>query len=173
MPTLQSVYQYLNPCRPVSAEMYVIASEYVQLGIGVAVEYESSYQSLQIAQAVETALRSYLWPLTPGGMDGTGWPLGRTIRQLELEVVVSKVAGVTEVNGLNIFSVLSTGVYQLVNADSSGSPEILLSSWQLPELLEVVVETSPDGTPATVPAVLVPQPEADSAVAVPVVPTVC
>jgi hypothetical protein len=173
MPTLQSVYQYLNPCRPVTAEMYVIASEYVQLGIGVAVEYKSGYQSLQVAQAVETALRSYLWPLGPGGMDGTGWPLGRTIRQLELEVVVSKVAGVTEVNGLNLFSVLSTGVYQLVNADSSGSPEILLSRWQLPELLEVVVETSPDGTPATVPAVLVPPPETDSTVAVPVVPTVC
>jgi hypothetical protein len=173
MPTLQSVYQYLNPCRPVTSEMYVIASEYVQLGIGVAVEYKSGYQSLQVAQAVETALRSYLWPLGPGGMDGTGWPLGRTIRQLELEVVVSKVAGVTEVNGLNLFSVLSTGVYQLVNADSSGSPEILLSSWQLPELLEVVVETSPDGTPATVPAVLAPPPETDSTVAVPVVPTVC
>ena len=31
MPTLQTVYQYLNPCRPVTAEMYVIASEYVQL----------------------------------------------------------------------------------------------------------------------------------------------
>ncbi|MGA3132228.1 MAG: putative baseplate assembly protein [Terracidiphilus sp.] len=173
MPTLQTVYQYLNPCRPVAAEMYVIASEYVQLGIGVAVEYKSGYQSIEVAQAVETAVRSYLWPLAPGGMDGTGWPLGRTVRQLELEVVVSKVAGVTEVNGLNLFSLLSTGAYQLVNADSSGSPEILLSNWQLPELLQVIVETSPDGSPASVPATLTPPTETDPTVAVPVVPNVC
>jgi predicted phage baseplate assembly protein len=173
MPTLQTVYQYLNPCRPVTAEMYVIASEYVQLGIAVAVEYKSGYQSLQVAQSVETALRSYLWPIAPGGMDQTGWPLGRTVRLLELEVVISKVAGVTEVDGLNLFSVLSSGAYQLLTADSSGSPEIILSSWQLPELLQVIVITSPDGTTGAAPTVLTPPPENDSTVAVPVVPNVC
>jgi predicted phage baseplate assembly protein len=173
MPTLQTVYQYLNPCRPVTAEMYVIASEYVQLGISVAVEFKSGYQSLQVAQAVETALRSYLWPIAPGGMNQTGWPLGRTVRQLELEVVVSQVAGVTEVNGLNLFSVLASGAYQLVGADSSGSPEITLSSWQLPELLQVIVITNPDGTTGTASTVLTPPPENDSTVAVPVVSNVC
>jgi hypothetical protein len=88
--------------------------------------------------------------------------------------VVSNVPGVTEVNGLNLFSVLSTGAYQLVSADSSGSPEILLSNWQLPELLEVVVIASPDGTPSTVPTSLnAAASTANQPVPVPVVPDVC
>jgi hypothetical protein len=172
-PTLETVYQYLNPCRPVAAELYVIASEYVGLSIGVGVEVKTGYGLLQVSQAVETALRSYLWPLAPGGPNSTGWPLGRSVRSLELEVVVSRVPGVIEVNGLNLFTVLNSGAYQLVSADSSGSPEILLDSWQLPETLEVVVVASPDGTPADVPTTLTTPPETDATVAVPVVPTVC
>ena len=172
-PTLETVYQYLNPCRPVTAEMYVIASDYVDLAIGVAIEVKTGYQTLQVSQAVETALRSYLWPLAPGGVDSTGWPLGRTVRQLELEVIVSQVPGVIEVNGLNLFTPLNSGGYQLVTADSSGSPEIALESWQLPEVLDVVVVASPDGTASAVPTTLTPTPETDTTVAVPVVPAVC
>ena len=173
-PTLETVYQYLNPCRPVSAEMYVIASEYVGLGIGVGIEVKSGYGLLQVSQAVETALRSYLWPLAPGGLDNTGWPLGRNVRALELEVVVSQVPGVVDVDGLTLFQVLSSGAYQMLKADSSGSPELTLQSWQLPEVLDVVVMASPDGTPSTVPTSLTPEPENDPTAAVPVVtPTVC
>ncbi len=172
-PTLETVYQYLDPCRPVAAEMYVIASEYVGLGIAVGIEVKTGFGLLQVSQAVETALRSYLWPLAPGGVDSTGWPLGRNVRNLELEVVVSQVPGVIEVNGINLFQVLPSGAYQLLTADSSGSPELVLDSWQLPEVLAVSVIASPDGTPATVPTTLTPAPETDNTVAVPVVPTIC
>ncbi|MGD0096991.1 MAG: baseplate J/gp47 family protein [Terracidiphilus sp.] len=172
-PTLETVYRYLDPSRPVTAEMYVIASEYVGLGIAVGVEVKSGFGLLQVSQAVETSLRSYLWPLAPGGVDNTGWPLGRNVRNLELEVVVSQVPGVIEVNGINLFGVLSSGAYQLLAADSSGSPELVLESWQLPEVLDVVVIASPDGTPSTVPTTLTPPPETDTTVAVPVVPTIC
>jgi hypothetical protein len=153
--------------------MYVIASDYVGLGIGVGVEVKTGYGLVAVSQAVETALRSYLWPLAPGGPNSTGWPLGRAVRNLELEVVVSQVPGVIEVNGLNLFTKLSSGAYQLVTADSSGSPEIVLENWQLPEVLDVVVVASPDGTPSAVPNPLAPPPETDPAVAVPVVPNVC
>ena len=173
-PTLETVYHYLDPSRPVAAEMYVIASEYVGLGIAVAVEVKTGFGLLQVSQAVETALRSYLWPLAPGGIDNTGWPLGRNVRNLELEVVVSQVPGVIEVNGINLFQVLASGAYQLLATDASGSPELTLKSWQLPEVLEVVVIASPDGTPSMVPTTMTPPPETDTTVAVPVVtPTIC
>ncbi len=173
-PTLETVYSYLDPCRPVTAEMYVIASEYVGLGIAVGIEVKSGYGLLQVSQAVETALRSYLWPLAPGGLDNTGWALGRNVRALELEVVVSQVPGVVDVDGLNLFQVLSSGSYQMLQADSSGSPELTLQSWQLPEVLDVVVIASPDGTQSTVPTTMTPAPETDTTVAVPVVtPTIC
>lgn len=171
-PMLQTVYQYLSPRTPVTAEMYVIASEYVDLGIAVAVEVKTGYQLLQVSQAVETALRSYLWPIAPGGPDTTGWPLGRHVRSLELEVVVSQVPGVIEVNGLDLFTPLATGNYQQLPTDASGKSTLTLSSWQLPEVLAVVVAAGPDGSGIGVPP-MVPPVETDPTVAVPIVPSVC
>jgi hypothetical protein len=172
-PTLETVYGYLDPRRPVTAEMYVIASEYVGLGISVAVEVKTGFGLLQVSQAVETALRSYLWPIAPGGTDNTGWPLGRGVRSLELEVIVSQVPGVIEVNGLNLFVPLAAGGYQQLATDANGASELTLSSWQLPEVLEVTVAAGPDGSGIEVPAALTPAPETDTTVAVPIVPTVC
>ncbi len=172
-PTLETVYQYLDPRTPVAAEMYVIASEYVGLGIAVAVEVKTGYGLLQVSQAVETALRNYLWPIPPGGADNTGWPLGRGVRSLELEVMVSQVAGVIEVNGLNLFQPLAAGGYQQLSTDASGTSELTLKSWQLPEVLDVIVSAGPDGSGIVVPTGLTPQPETDATVAVPIVATVC
>jgi predicted phage baseplate assembly protein len=171
-PLLETVYQYLNPRRPVTAEMYVIATDYVGLGISVAVEVKTGYGLLQVSQAVETALRSYLWPIPPGGSDNTGWPLGRNVRSLELEVIVSQVPGVIEVNGLNLFQPLGAGGYQLLTS-ASGKPDLVLKSWQLPEVLEVTVAAGADGSGIQAPTSLTPPPETDTSVAVPVVPPVC
>jgi predicted phage baseplate assembly protein len=176
-PMLETVYQYLSPRTPITAEMYVIASEYVGLGIAVAVEVKTGYGLLAVSQAVETALRSYLWPLpladgSGGGPDASGWPLGRTVRSLELEVIVSQVRGVIEVNGLNLFTVLPSGQYQQVAVDSSNNAEFTLSGWQLPETLAVSVAAGPDGSGiGTEP--LTPPVETDNSVAVPIVPNVC
>lgn len=172
-PLLEAVYQYLDPRRPVAAEMYVIASEYMGLGISVAVEVKTGYGLLQVSQAVETALRSYLWPIAPGGPGNTGWPLGRGVRSLELEVIVSQVPGVIEVNGLNLFQPLAAGGYQQLTTDASGKSEFTLQSWQLPEVLEVIVSAGPDGSGIQAPTSLTPAPETDTTVAVPIVPTVC
>ena len=57
---LENVYAYLNPKRPVAAEMYVIGTEYVDLGLSVAVEVRSGFGLLQVSQQVELALRTYL-----------------------------------------------------------------------------------------------------------------
>jgi hypothetical protein len=70
---LESVYAYLDPKRPVAAEMYVIATEYVGLGLSVAVEVRSGFGLLQVSQQVEEALRAYLWPVPPGGSGNQGW----------------------------------------------------------------------------------------------------
>ena len=172
-PLLETVYQYLNPRRPITAEMYVIASDYVGLGISVAVEVKTGYGLLQVSKAVETALRSYLWPISPGGADNTGWPLGRNVRSLELEVIVSQVPGVIEVNGLNLFTPLSAGGYQQLATDASGKSELTLKSWQLPEVLDVTVAAGADGSGIAVPTNLTPPPETDTTVAVPIVPNVC
>jgi hypothetical protein len=152
--------------------MYVIATEYIGLGLSVAVEVRSGFGLLQVIQQVETALRTYLWPVPPGGPTNQGWPLGRTVRSFELDVIVSQVPGVVEVNGLNLFTPVSGGGYQPVTPDSSGNSEIPLLSWQLPELLQVLVTGGADGSGVT-PASLTPGVQTDNSVAVPVVPPVC
>jgi hypothetical protein len=172
-PMLQTVYQYLTARTPVTAEMYVIASEYVGLGISAAVEVKTGYGLLQVSQAVEAALRGYLWPIGAGGPSASGWPLGRHVRSLELEVIVSQVPGVIEVNGLNLFVPMSSGDYRQLAGDASGKYELTLESWQLPEALEVLVTAGPDGSGIAVPTSLTPAVETDTAVAVPIVPTVC
>ncbi len=171
-PLLENVYAYVNPKTPVAAEMYVIGTDYVGLGLSVAVEVQSGFGLLQVAQQVELALRTYLWPVPPGGANGQGWPLGRTVRSLELEVIVSRVAGVVEVNGLLLFLPLGGGTYQQIPVDGSGASELTLQSWQLPELLQVLVTPGTDGSGVT-PGALTPELQTDNTVAVPIVPSVC
>jgi hypothetical protein len=127
-----------------------------------------------VGNQVEQALRGYLWPLAPGGAANLGWPLGRLVRSLELEVIVSQVPGVVEVNDLLLFQYLASGSYQALPADQNNQSELSLLTWQLPELLQVLVTTGPDGSGVTAPATLTPAPSTGpNTVAVPIVPQVC
>lgn len=154
--------------------MYVIGTEYVPLGISVAVEVRSGFDVLQVSKQVELALRNYLWPTAPGGSDNSGWPLGRTVRSLELEVAVSRVDGVVEVNGLLLFQMLASRVYEPLPVDANDRSELTLQSWQLPELLQVSVTAGPDGSGVmpdkSIPATVAADP---NTVAVPIVPKLC
>jgi len=94
------------------------------------------------------------------------------VRSLELEVIVSQVPGVSEVNGLLLFLPQAAGGYQQIPANGSGNAELTLESWQLPELLQVLVTAGPDGS-GVEPGTLAPDVQTDNTVAVPVVPSVC
>jgi hypothetical protein len=85
---------------------------------------------------------------------------------------VSQVPGVIEVDGLELFIPLSAGGYQQLPTDASGKSTLTLDTWQLPEVLAVVVAAGPDGNQVDVPPLTAPV-ESDPTVAVPIVPTVC
>ena len=94
------------------------------------------------------ALKRLLWPLPPGGIDGGGWPLGRDVREREIEVEISRVAGVLEVGGINLFR-RADGVHGpewrlLPRNTADPTQSLALEDWQLPELLSVLVV---DGAP--------------------------
>ena len=109
-----------------------------------------------VAQQVEDALRRYLWPLQPGGTLQTGWPLGRTVRSLELEVIVSQVPGVVEVNGVQLFLKQQDNSYATVR-QAPRSRRSRSSRYQLPELLRVKVVAGPDGSGVAPAASLEPE----------------
>lgn len=171
-PLLETAFRHLNARKPVAAELYVIGTEYVGIGISVAVEVLAGFDARVVSQQVEDALRRYLWPLQPGGALQTGWPLGRTVRSLELEVIISQVPGVVEVNGAQLFLKQSDNSYTAVSAGAT-QQEVVLKMYQLPELLRVKVVAGPDGSGVAPPTSLEPDVDPDAGVAVPVVPKVC
>ena len=177
-PFIERLHAHLSPRTPLATELYVIGCEYVPLGLATGVAIRAGHDRDATLFAVREALKRLLWPLAPGGIDGAGWPLGRDVRERELEVEISRVAGVAEVGGINLFR----------RADGEHGPEwrllprntidpsqtLTLDGWQLPELLSVLVVDAQPGEGAPTDLRALPNPFADAdAVAVPVAPEVC
>jgi hypothetical protein len=134
---LSRVHKYLDERRPIGVELYVIGPEYIPLGVGVAITIREGFQKHQVLQEVKGALYDFLWPLAPGGHKQTGWPLGRTVDNQELAVIVARVAGVLTVEGVTLFQHDANKRWERV----SGGLEHQMNfrEWQFPELLEVAV----------------------------------
>jgi predicted phage baseplate assembly protein len=170
-PMIEAVHEHLSLRAPVATELYVIGCEYVPLGVSIGVTVRDGFGRDAVLQGVREGLKRVLWPLSPGGPDGTGWPLGREVRDRELEVEVSRLPGIAAVAGVNLF-IRNLDQWQLVpRGEACGPARLSLAEWQLPELLSVVVVEG-DAAPADLRRV--PNPfAAETGVAVPVVPEVC
>lgn len=185
-PFIERMHAYLSARTPLATELYVIGCEYVPLGVSVGVRIREGFARDQVLYEVREAIRRLLWPLPPGGAGREGWPLGRSVRDRELEVEVSRVAGVLEVGGPNLFERFDDSWRQVSPSGVEGAQTLKLREWQLPELLSIVVveDTSVGGmgvggagTRIDAPTDLhgLPNPFAEkNAVAVPVVvPEIC
>jgi hypothetical protein len=173
-PFIEKVHRWLSSRVPLACELYLIGCEYVPLGLAVGVTIRDGHARDEVLFEVRKSLRRLLWPLPPGGSDGAGWALGRDVKSRELEVEVSRVAGVLEVTGLSLFERANDGASAAWRAVArhpvDGTQALVLTAWQLPELLSVIVVDGP--APDNLNAL--PNPFADAtAVAVPVVPEVC
>jgi predicted phage baseplate assembly protein len=177
-PFIERLHAHFSTRTPLATELYVIGCEYVPLGMATAVTIREGHDRDATLFAVREALKRLLWPLPPGGIENGGWPLGRSVREREVEVEISRVAGVGEVGGINLFR-RAEGEHgpewRLLPRNAADPAQTLtLEAWQLPELLSVlVVDAQPgEGAPGDLRAL--PNPFADAdAVAVPVEPEVC
>jgi predicted phage baseplate assembly protein len=140
-PLLEAVHRHLDTRRALTTELYVIGCEYVALGLGVGVTVRDGFAHDETMHAVREGLRAVLWSLSPGGASGTGWQLGRAVSDRELEVAVARVPGVNTVTGVRLFERRNDGWQPISVPDRSGSFVLPMRSWQLPELLSVVVRT--------------------------------
>jgi predicted phage baseplate assembly protein len=175
-PFLEAVYSWLDVRRPLGVELYVIGCEYVPVAVSVAITVGESAAPETTLQAVKEALTHCLWPLTGGGFDGKGWPLGRALSNRELAVEVARVQGVSEIAGLNLFTRNpSSSAWVGVGDSKSGREQnIALERWQLPELLAVVAVADDSATGAPLSVAPSSNINADpNSVAVPVVPDLC
>jgi predicted phage baseplate assembly protein len=166
-PFIETVYRRLADRKPLGTELYVIGCEYVPLAITVGIDNPGGREETHTA--VKAALQKYLFALPPGGPQARGWPLGRTVKRRELEIVVSRVEAVTGVYGPNLFRPVN-GTWERVTAGGDNeNAEITLLPWQLPELIGVIVATGEAPLEFKSPA---PTKVRDG-FAIPVVPEIC
>jgi hypothetical protein len=173
-PLIEAVHAHLDARRPLATELYVIGCEYVPVGVSLAVGLRDDAPLDETLQQIRAAIARLLWPLAPGGHDGSGWPLGRSVVDRELEVEVARVPGVATVAGVNLFTRALDG-WQLVARGASGTQALTLAPWQLPELMQVLPAAG-DAAPEELGGATLPSPAGGSRgtrVAIPVVPEVC
>ncbi len=183
-PLLETVFAHLDARRPLTTELYVVGPEYTPIAVSVGVVPRDDVGPDEVVYQVREAIRGFLWPLLPGGDDGVGWPLGGTVKNGEIEVAVARVAGISRVSDVRLFTreVLAPASngsppqvrWNQVTPNDQGVASIQLRPWQLPELL--ALEVSADGVAATqiraVPTVTGAEKE-EGEVPVPVIPEVC
>lgn len=178
-PFLEAVHGYLDARRPLGTELYVIGCEYVPLGLAVGITIGDGFDRDSVILAVRDGLRVFLWPLAPGGTDGNGWTLGRSVQEREIEVMVARVPGVQRVSPVKLFEKRNDAWRLITSAGACAPTALTLRPWQLPELLSVVVAEG--DTPNDLSGVPNPFAQAGqggqggdrTGIAVPVVPEVC
>ncbi|MBV9931293.1 MAG: putative baseplate assembly protein [Alphaproteobacteria bacterium] len=168
-PMLETVYGWLDQRRPLATELYVIAPDYVPIGVSAAVELSDPDQRDAVLDLVSDAIRLHLWPLAPGGPDGQGWPLGRAVDDRLIETAVARVPGVRTVAPVRLFTRRPGGAGGWVPvAEANGRRTIAVQPWQLPELAMLAVGVGADAA-----ASLPPGGAGDGGLAIPVVPELC
>ncbi len=161
---LRQVAAYLNPRRPVTAELYVIPPTYVDIAVAVGIRTRDGYQPDAVRRWTELILRQYLAPLPPYGPEGAGWPLGRAVRGAELEAVAVQVEGLEYLEGeLRLARRGATGWTPL--------PLVPLKPWEVPRLAEITVVTGSPLLPGA--GYGSPPPPPGDPVVVPLPPEVC
>jgi hypothetical protein len=172
-PFIEKVYAYLDNRRPLATELYVIGCEYIQIGLSVGITVNDGSAYDQVVNDVRESLKRYLWSLAPHGPNAEGWPLGKSVRDRELEVAVARVPGVNGVNGINIFKRDNSAWKRLERAQACDGVELPLETWQLPELLAVVVSTDGSVSDDLRAAPVAFDGDLGGGIAVPIVPEVC
>lgn len=170
-PMLETVHAWLDERRPLATELYVIGCDYVPIGLSASVELVDGRSREAVLDAVAEAIRLHLWPLQPGGPDGLGWPLGRTVDDRMIETAIGRVPGVRTVAPVRLFTQRpGQKRWQAVAEDATGRGRIALQRWQLPELVMLSVSEGDTASPTLPP---LGSAIGEDAVAIPVVPEVC
>ncbi|MGD1094989.1 MAG: putative baseplate assembly protein [Bryobacteraceae bacterium] len=126
---LQAVCNYLEPRRLLTTEIHVVGPAYQDLTVSVGFDIVAGQDIADVAEAVKTAISSYLSPLT-GGPAGTGWPLQKPVVDRELLAQAARVPGISDIRNVLMW-------------DSSGASiqTLPIANLQLPRLDNVAANS--------------------------------
>lgn len=168
---IERVRAHLEPRRPLGTELFVIAPDYVPIGLGVAVTIRDGFAEEEVVNDLRAALRAFFWPLAGGGRDGAGWPLGQAVLSLEAELIAARVTGVRLAAGVSLFTRDAAGYLAVPKDAQTGAQMLELDPWQLPELLQIEVAVGAAQPPSSISDT--GGTAGSGGTAVPVVPEVC
>jgi len=101
---LECVLDYLRSSSVPTAQISVVAPDYVHIDVTTEIVVEDPDSASQVELAVKLALTAFLHPLT-GGPGGAGWDFGRMPRKSDFFVVIEGVPGVSYVRDVSFFAV--------------------------------------------------------------------
>ena len=150
-PMLSAVTDFLDERRLIGTELYVIGPEYKPVSVSISVNIKDGFEPDKVIAEVENILRVFLAPVAPGGREGDGWKLGRSLTNLELEIVAAQVVGLEAIFGVNLFERNNiNGEWSVLSQASNGTQTQSYEEWMLPELHEIVVTQDPNGPSTTI-----------------------
>ena len=88
----------LQKYRLIGTELYVTGPDYAKLALAITAVAQPGADPAEVKQAIETAARAFLHPLT-GGVRGTGWPFGGPVHYGEMYQAIA-VPGVQRLDDI-------------------------------------------------------------------------
>jgi hypothetical protein len=98
----QLVHDYIAARAPAVLEgLAVIGPTYSLVGVNASISPINPSNAGPVGTAVSTALTAFLHPLT-GGLDGNGWPFGRSVYLSDIAALVESVSGVDYASSIDL-----------------------------------------------------------------------
>lgn len=98
---LRTVAAALDPRRPVTTELHVVAPTYVTIAVTATLQADTAVNAARVSALAQQALDARFNPLT-GGPNGTGWPIGRGVYRTEIMATLAELPGVQTVTALSM-----------------------------------------------------------------------
>ena len=164
---LSDVHHYLAERMLIGTELFVLSPQFIPLAITASFEAIDPDQSITVSLEVEKALHDYLWPLAPGGLQGTGWQFGRTVEASELYTAIARVAGVRAIYQIQLFEEVDN------EWQEARDNRVQIADYALPELMTVAVSAEGENAQVTLPVSSATSDETQDIVPIPVIPEYC
>jgi Baseplate J-like protein len=114
---IQAVQNYLEPRRLLTTQVHVVAPRYLTIRVQMTLVLKADALEAEVGSRAKQALQNFFDPLQ-GGVDGQGWPFGRSIYVSELYQLLDRLPGVDYVT--------PTQATRLNSKDPPELPEILV-----------------------------------------------
>jgi predicted phage baseplate assembly protein len=124
----ETVQLYLDERRLLSTRLEIGSLEYVPVAVSVQVRAKKHSVREQLAADVEKRLYQYINPIC-GGVDGEGWPFGRSLSPPEVYAALQGIKGADYIEEVSIYPVdTATGARQEATTKVVVSPHSLICS---------------------------------------------